>query len=330
MDYPAFLQALEGEGLPPVLLLHGPEPRLLEEALARATRALFPDPALLTWGREVFDARDTPPEAVVRAALTLAPLAPARLVAVRGAQAFAQRQAEALLRYCREPNRSTRLLLLADGPLPPAHWLLQAVGPRAVVEVRRPAGRALVAWLQERARERGHELSEPAAQLLLGWAGEDLATLEGEIEKAALFQGTPLIDEDAVRQVAGAHRLSRAFELTDALESRNPGAALPLLEGLLAQGEEPLALLGIVARQVRLAWQVRQWNLAGKPPEEIARSLRRPPYVAETLAARAAALPPHWAPRALARCWEAERRLKSGGEPRAELALLVLDLCRAG
>jgi hypothetical protein len=29
----------------------------------------------------------------------------------------------------------------------------------------------------------------------------------------------------------------------------------------------------------------------------------------------------------LRRCWDAERRLKSSGEPRAEMAALVADLC---
>jgi hypothetical protein len=31
--------------------------------------------------------------------------------------------------------------------------------------------------------------------------------------------------------------------------------------------------------------------------------------------------------RMVVRCWEAERRLKLGGVPRAELSLLVADLC---
>ena len=42
---------------------------------------------------------------------------------------------------------------------------------------------------------------------------------------------------------------------------------------------------------------------------------------------RARALRPDRAARQLRRCWEAERRLKLGGAPRAELSLLIADLC---
>jgi hypothetical protein len=42
---------------------------------------------------------------------------------------------------------------------------------------------------------------------------------------------------------------------------------------------------------------------------------------------RARALPPDLAARQLRRCWEVECRLKLGGAPRAELSLLIADLC---
>jgi DNA polymerase III delta subunit len=67
--------------------------------------------------------------------------------------------------------------------------------------------------------------------------------------------------------------------------------ALPLLERLLAAGEEPLRILAILSGQSR----------------------RATPRVA---AGR------------LERCWQAERRLKLGGAPRPEMSLLVADLCR--
>jgi hypothetical protein len=61
--------------------------------------------------------------------------------------------------------------------------------------------------------------------------------------------------------------------------------------------------------------------------DEIARGLGRPPGAAAAMLARARALRPDRAARQLRRCWEAERRLKLGGVPRAELALLIADLC---
>lgn len=330
MDYAGFLRDVERGRVPPIVLLHGGEPRLLDEALAKITGALFSDPSLLALNREVFDGAETAGEDVVRSALTLPLLAAARLVVVKDAQALPAKTGDALVEYCRDPSPYARLVFLASEPLAPSHWLLKALPPASVVEVRGLAGRALVSWLQARAREEGADLTEGAAQLLVRWAGEDLTTLSGELEKALLFAGERSITEDHVRGVVGEHRLLRTFELTDAIERRETGRALTLLESLLASGEEPLAILGLLARQVRTTWQVAEWRRQGTSAEEIARLLRRPPFAVESLAARAATLSAPWLARALARCWEVERSLKSGGRPRPELTLLVADLCRAG
>lgn len=332
MDYAGFLAGVEQGQIPPVALLHGPEARLLDDALSRLTRALFPDPALLPLNREVFDPRETEVEVVVRSALTLPSLARARLVVVKGVQALVERAAAPLASYLRDPNPSTCLLLLADETLPSGHWLLKALPAAAVVAVPRPTGRGVVAWLRGRAREEGAELSEAAAQLLIRWAGEDLATLSGELDKALLLRGPghPGIGEEEIRQVVGEHRLRRSFELADAVGRRELGSALALLDRLLLAGEEPLALLGVLTRQVRATWQVVEWRRQGRSAEEIGRLLRRPAFAVEGLSAHARALSSRWLAGALARCWEVERRLKSGGEPRAELTVLVADLCRAG
>lgn len=332
MDYGGFLREVERGNVPPIVLLHGPEPRLLDDALAEITRALFPDPSFLQLSREVFDAEETPAEAIVRSALTLPSMTAVRLVVVKAAQALSGKTAGALAEYLRAPNPSTRLVLLADEALPTSHWLVKALPPAAVIEVRGLTGRALVAWLRARAEEEGYELTEPAAQLLVRWTGEDLTTLVGEMEKARLFcgPGQRLVTEEDVREVVGEHRVLKAFELADAVERRQLGPALERLENLLASGEEPLHILGTLAREVRTTWQVKDWLRQGKSAEEIGRLLRRPAFAVETLCARAESLPSASLSGALVRCWEVEQRLKSGGRPRPELTLLVADLCGAG
>lgn len=332
MDYAGFLREVQQGRVPPMALLHGPEPRLLADALIQITRTLFPDPSLLPLSREVFDAGETTMEAIVRSALTLPSLTPMRLVVVKGAQALPAKLARPLLEYARDPNPSTRLLLLADEPLASGHWLVKALPPAAVIEVPPLTGSGCVSWLRQRAADEGYELTEAAAQLLVRWTGEGLTALVGELEKAQLFCGpaTSSIGEEHVRQLVGEHRVRKAFELADAVQRRQLGPALALLETLLASGEEPLAILGTLTREARTTWQVKEWLRQGKSTDEIGRLLRRPPFVVEVVAATATSLPTESLSRALSRCWEVERRLKSGGRPRPELAVLVADLCGAG
>jgi DNA polymerase-3 subunit delta len=132
-----------------------------------------------------------------------------------------------------------------------------------------------------------------------------------------------------VRSVVGEQRLHNIFELTRAVAERELGAALGVLGALLTAGEEPLGVLGMLAREARTVWQAREWLGQGRREDEVARLLRRPPAAAAAVVALARALPGPAAAARLTRCWEVERRLKQGGAPRPELALLIADLCAA-
>jgi DNA polymerase-3 subunit delta len=329
VDYAGFLRAADGGQPPPVTLLHGPEPFLLADAAARAARGLFPDGGDLVFSREILEAREAGAEGIVRSALTLPFLSARRLVVARGVDALGAKQGEPLAVYLKAPNPSTALLLVAEDELPATHWLLKVVPPAAVVTTPRLAGRALVGWLQTRARADGFEVGEEAAALLVELSGDDLTSLLGEVEKAALAGGPDnrRVTVECIRAVVGEHRLRHIFELTRALERRDRGAALSVLESLLNAGEDPLGVLGMLVREARTTWQVTEWLRRGQAPEDLARRLRRPPAAAQSLVAHATGLSPAAAVRRLVRCWEVERRLKLGGQARAELALLIADLC---
>ncbi|HTY76460.1 MAG TPA: DNA polymerase III subunit delta [Candidatus Bathyarchaeia archaeon] len=294
MQYAAWLRRLDQAQVGPVVLLHGPEAFLIDEGLARLAAVVCPDPALLAMSREVLDTRDAGPEGIVRAAETLPWGAPRRLIVARGVEALGPKQAEPLIDYLAKPNPSTVLALPVAQPLAPSHWLCKAVPGDQIVEVPELTGRALAGWLRSRAAADGLELADDAAQLLITLVGEDPAALAGEVLKAAIGGGADnrRVGVAEVRAVVGEHRSREVFELTRAIEQKDATVALPLLERLLAGGEEPLRILAILSGQVR-----RQ--------------------------------APAGAPVRLARCWQAERRLKLGGPPRPELVLLVADLCRA-
>lgn len=337
MDYLALLRSAERGQLPPVVLLHGGDAQLLDDALQAATRAMAPDPSLAVFDRDVFDGQEVEADTVVSAALTLPVQAAFRLVVVRRAQALATRGAESLTRYVAGPNPTTCLLLLADEPLGASrdrrnpHWLLDVVPTAAVVELLPRRGRVLEDWLRQRASAEGLIVSAEAARLLVQWVGEDSATLLGEVRKAALAGGptNTSVGMNEVTAVVGEHRMSGIFDLTRAIERRELGLALRTLERLLAV-EDAMLVLATLGREVRTALLVQEWRARGQSVEQIARTLRRPPGAVEALVAAAAGTSGAALTARLERCWRAEWRLKSGGEARAELAALVTELASAG
>jgi len=132
------------------------------------------------------------------------------------------------------------------------------------------------------------------------------------------------VEKKDVGAVVGEHRLDAIFDLTRAVERRDRAAALKTLDRLLATEDWNL-LLSVLTRDVRTAWTAVAWRRRGRGVDEIARALRRPPAVIETITGSSGTEGLFaWK---LRRCWDAERRLKSGGEPWAEMAALVADLC---
>jgi DNA polymerase-3 subunit delta len=337
VDHAAFLQAAERGQPPAVALVHGADAQLLDDALALVAGGLFADASERSLGREVLEGAEVSVEAVVRSAMTLPFMTRRRLVVVRRAQALAARGAEALTAYARDPNPATCLLLLASEPLTASrerradHWLLAALPAAAVVALPPRKGRGLEEWLRQRAAAEGLTVTAGAARLLVQWVGEDGARLLGEARKAALAGGPDSrhVGEDAVSAVVGEHVVRDVFELARAVERRDLAQALPLLDRLLAT-EEPMLLLSLLTRSVRVALTVRDLAAAGQSAEQIARSVRPVPVPAvQAIMTRVAGPGGAALPQQLARCWHAEWRCKSGGAPEAELTALVAELCGA-
>lgn len=335
MDYAALLRDVDRRKIPLVALLHGPEALLLDDAVRLISQALFADPSAAALDREVMDGRETTPDAVARSAMTLPFLAPQRFVIVRHAEALPAKSHELLLQYLAAPSASTCLLLLAaeslraDRTRKTDHWLLKAVLASAVVEVSGQKGASLERALQQRARLDGLQVDDEAARLLVQLAGDDLALLLGEAHKAALARGgdNTRVGVAEVSAIVGEHRLSDLFELTRAVERGERGRAVALLDQLLRAGEEPLRILGLLAGDLRTTWIVKECARRGLPADQIARRIRRPPPVVERLVGRATAVSGADLTRRLDRCWQVEQRIKSGGEPRAEMTVLIADLC---
>jgi DNA polymerase III subunit delta len=333
VEYTVFVKAAERGRLPPVVLIHGPDPQLLDDALALATRGMFPDASLALFGREVLDARDASADAIVGLASTLPLMTGLRLVVVRYAQAIPAKGSERLAAYIASPNPTTCLLLLADESLEGrdgrSHWLVRAVPRTAAVSLAVRRGHDLGQWLGQRAAAEGLEVTEEAVRLLVEWVGDDTAALLGEVRKAALAGGSAnrSVGMKEVTAVVGEHRVADVFDLTGAIGRRDVGLALRILDRLLLT-EEPMRLLALLTTDTRTAWIAHELGRRGQSPEQIARTVRRPPRVVhgwlahETSSAGFA--------KRLTRCWEVETRLKSSGEARAEMAALVTYLGSKG
>lgn len=270
-------------GTAPVYLLHGDAPFLTREAaIWLKDRVLAGAPEEFALDR--FDGGDKPdPERIAQAARTLPMMVPRRLVWVRAAEgvfALQKAQITPLLKYLDQPDPTTCLLFQANEKAKRTGALVKALEEKACVfETKTPRERELPRWIEERAKARGRRFESGASAALVDAIGDDLANLDGALERLTLFvEGKAPITAAHVEETVPHTRTRTVWELTDAVADRDTAKALALAHHLLSQGEQPLRLLGVVNRQYRQLLLGHGARAQGATLQEAAAQAGIPPF----------------------------------------------------
>jgi DNA polymerase-3 subunit delta len=184
--------------------------------------------------------------------------------------------------------------------------------------------RQLPAWLQQRARKAGLELTEEAVALLAARVEGNLLAAHQELEKLRLLVPAGRIDAATVMAAVLPSARYDVFTLGEAVVGGDANAALRILAGLRAEGVEPTLVLWSVTRELRNLWALRRGDDPARrpgprmPPQQLAALERARPRAARLPYARLAS-----------RALRADRMIKGrlGGDPWDELVLLCAEFC---
>jgi DNA polymerase-3 subunit delta len=312
----------------PAYLLLGEEVLLREEFLSRLLEALLP-PGMEALNRETVLAEEVDAPHVVAHCRSVPAFAPRRVLLIKEADRLRNEVWDPLLSYLEAPCPTTCLILTAR-KLDQRSRLFRSLQRLATVLRFTALGPGdLERWLQERAKRQGKLLTPEAQLLLLNLQGAELLRLAQEIDKLCLFVGERRRIEAAdVVAVVGEARIREIFELTAQVGRRDMVGALTCLRRLLEAGDEPLQILGMLARQVRLLLKAKELLTESASPTEISRALGVPmPFLPELLE-EAKASPSAQFERGLARLLKLDRDLKSRGKGQPlHFELALIDLC---
>jgi DNA polymerase-3 subunit delta len=261
MSHPILERHLERRALRPLYLFFGEEEFLMQRALKRLEKALTQqagDPPL----KVVREAEEIElPEFLAQA--RNAPLWGAgQLLVLRHVETYPPEALKAIGDYLDRPALRTVVVLIAEGlkskDLARQPWA-RVQREEAALGFSRLKEGELHQWLTREARNLGKSLSVAAAQRLVEIAGNNLLDLTQELEKLALFAGeektlTPAL----VSQSASHSRTYNIFALVEALGEDGPQKRLAALGHLLDLGEEPVKILGMLARQVRFLLRLKE------------------------------------------------------------------------
>jgi len=302
-----------------LLVLHGTEEFLARDALHK----LIDDPRFAL-NVERFDGPSADINAVRMACETMPFLSEARLVVVDGlpkprreksgstaseessaddgkgakgkrggkkptATALAKEFAGALAQIGGDIPSTTTLAVIVDEELPKAHPLLAAAQEHGkLLTFTSPTGAALDTWIARRAKGENVRITPEATRLLATLAVGKLRLLASEVNKLATYVGpNGSIDARAVNLLVADSREARVFDLTDVIARGDRAAALSLLHELLDEGQAPLAIIALIARQVRVLALVKDLASRGARSPEIASAAGLPPFIVEKTVAQA-------------------------------------------
>ena len=164
---------------------------------------------------------------------------------------------EGLASYIKQMPETT-VLMLVDGDVKGQNPLLKKLAP--VAEVRTfplLRGKDLKAWIQQRIKEEGGNITPQAVNLLAELIGGDLWAMNGEIQKLLLYSQERPIREDDVRQLVSHVQEANIFALVDAVAEGRTELAQRILHRLYHDGMAPTYILVMITRQFRLIAQAR-------------------------------------------------------------------------
>ncbi len=271
------------KGESPVYLLHGDEGFLSRKALDWLREAVLKGIAE-DFNLDRFDAQENLELGrILDAARTLPMMAPRRMVLVRNAEPIFKLKAAALktlLRYIEEPDSSSCLVFHAMESVRKSSALYKRILKHGCVFASNPLKeRQIPGWLLSRSQEQGRRLDPDAAHLLLEAVGTDLANLDAALERLSLFvEEEQIISAAHVEESIAFTRSRSVWDLSDAILNRNTVKVLEYSHQLLSQGENPLALLGLVLLQYRRLLMGRSYQAQGLNLAEICKQVRIPSF----------------------------------------------------
>ncbi len=157
-----------------------------------------------------------------------------------------------------EQMPATTVLALVDGEIRSNNPLLKKLS--SLAEVRTfPSlkGNDLKAWIRQRVKSEGGDVTVEAVNLLVELIGGDLWAMEGEIQKLLLYSQQRPISEDDVRQLVAYGQEANIFALVDAVAEGRAELAQRILHRLYQEGAAPEYILVMITRQFRLIAQAK-------------------------------------------------------------------------
>jgi DNA polymerase III subunit delta len=265
-------KAVKKGEFPPVILLYGDD-EFRKDALVREIADAAVEPATRDFNLDVLRGAETNPETLGSLLHTPPMMADRRMIVVRDVGSLKKDSRVVLEAYLKHPAPEALLVLTltagGTNDLSPGESVL-------AVEVGALKGAERAQWIDERIIELGGAGITPAAREVLENAVDTSGGLATELDKLVSYSAGKMIERSAVEDVVGLRENGTLGAFLDRVAERNTGAALALVDDLLAHARNTLVsvVMALTAQCLALSWG-RSAKLRGLPDHQLEREFFR-------------------------------------------------------
>lgn len=305
---------MKEKGLLPVYLVTGSD-ELKRATVTKRLRDRIAKQGDISFNSDVFNGETASGEAIVAACNTLPFASGVRLVQVDAADRLKKAEQDAVIAYLKTPNETTVLALVASG-LAKSTRLYKAAaafGKTAIIDCAPIKRRDLPARVRAMATSHGVAMTDSAANALVDLVGENTVTIDAELKKLALsHRGTDPINDNEVSSMVSRTAEVKPWEFVDAFSSRNLKKCLVLRSRM--ESATPYALLAMCVTRIRELMTAQSLISRGQI-RSLPALLHAPEWRVKNHVSWARGFTADELRSALYRARDAERAMKSGGDP---------------
>jgi len=263
------IKSIGSKNYAPVYFLVGKEKFFHDQIINLLSGILFNDPSSRNLNRIVLHGSENSLPEVVNASVSYPMLSEYKLIIVKEFSKIKISEAESFERYLDNPQKATILLLSADEA--GNTKILNKVKSTAEVVDCRPIPEYKISnWLKQRSDERNINLSATAAQMLAEYTGNNLLSIDHELDKIKDFKSDDTkITTDDIISVTGMSKEYNVFTLQKALGEKNIKRSFQIAKNLMDSGENINLVISIIFSFFRKVLIFSKLKSANKNQSEI-------------------------------------------------------------
>ncbi len=222
----------------------------------------------------LFYAKENSIDEVLNAVSTLPLMAKKRVVVLRDIDQYPASSLDRFADYLKKPSDSTCLIITAKKIDQRTRFFKALQDNSMIISCGPLYENQIKFWTRSRAKSYGIEFTEDALNMFFEVAGNELGLIDNELKKISSYcESKKKIDTDDIELLVGKSRIYSIFNLINAIGEKRLERALLILKKMLNDGEPPLMILAMIARQFRLMVRAIEYQRDGLSAPEVSKKI---------------------------------------------------------